>query len=71
MDLHLTDEQEPLVDTLSAIYARDSSPERVRAVEPHGFDKALWSQLLDLGIIAMALDEGAGGWGAVPTRMGG
>lgn len=64
MDLRPTDEQEQLVAAFAALYAKHSTPERVRAAEPLGFDKALWDQLLELGVVAMAVDEGHGGWDA-------
>ena len=69
MDLRLSDEQEQLVGALAALYARHAAPERVRASEPGGFDKALWDQLLELGIVAMAVEEEAGGWGASPLDL--
>src|SRR6478736_1738350 len=69
MDLRLSDEQQQLVDALAALYGRHASPERVRAAEPGGFDKALWDQLLELGIVAMAVDEADGGWGASPEDL--
>lgn len=64
MDLRPTPEQQQLVDTLAALYAKESPPERVRAAEPLGFDKALWERLIELGVLAMAAPEHAGGWGA-------
>ena len=69
MDLRLTDEQEQLVDAFVALYARHATPEHVRAAEPVGFDKALWDQLLELGVVAMAVDEAEGGWGASPLDL--
>jgi alkylation response protein AidB-like acyl-CoA dehydrogenase len=36
----------------------------VRAAEPLGFDKALWDQLGEMGVVAMAVDDDHGGWGA-------
>jgi len=62
MDLRLSDEQSQLVEALASLYGRHASPQRVRAAEPGGFDKALWHQLLELGIVAMAVGEDAGGW---------
>src|SRR5688572_23753828 len=64
MDLRLSPEQEQLVGTFAGLYAKESSTGRVRAAEPAGFDKALWGHLLDLGVVAMAVDEAHGGWGA-------
>ena len=59
MDLRLTDEQEQLVDAFAALYAKHSTPERVRAAEPVGFDPALWTRLVELGTVAMAVGEAA------------
>ena len=64
MDLRPSVEQQQLVDTYTGLYERHAPPERVRAAEPLGFDKALWEQLHELGTVAMAVDEPNGGWGA-------
>lgn len=64
MDLNLSPEQQQLVDTYSALYAKRSSSEQVRAAEPGGHDAELWSTLLGTGVLEMAVGEGAGGWGA-------
>ena len=67
MDLNLSDEQQQLVDSFGALYAKDSPPERVRAAEatePTGHDPELWLRLLENGAVEMAVDEASGGWGA-------
>ncbi len=64
MDLSLTDEQEHLVAAFSSLLAKESSTDRVRAAEPGGFDDALWRSLTEVGIVAMAVTEDQGGWGA-------
>jgi alkylation response protein AidB-like acyl-CoA dehydrogenase len=64
MDLRPSDEQQELVQAFAALYGRHATPDRVRAAEPLGFDKALWDQLTETGVVAMAVDEAAGGWGA-------
>jgi alkylation response protein AidB-like acyl-CoA dehydrogenase len=64
MDLRLTDEQEQLVGAFSALLTKQATTERIRASEPVGFDKALWDQLLETGVVAMAVPEADGGWGA-------
>lgn len=64
MDLRLTAEQSQLVDAFAALYAKASSSERVRAAEPLGFDPGLWAQLGEMGVVAMAVPEAVGGWGA-------
>lgn len=64
MDLRPSDEQLQLIDAFAALYAKESTPERVRDAEPLGFDHRLWSQLVELGALSMAVDESDGGWGA-------
>jgi len=64
VDLSLSPEQEQLVEAFAGLYAKQSPPERVRAAEPTGFDELLWGHLLELGVVAMAVDESHGGWGA-------
>jgi alkylation response protein AidB-like acyl-CoA dehydrogenase len=64
VDLSLSGEQRQLVDSFAALYARESTSERVRAAEPSGFDARLWKTLQENGVVHMAVDETAGGWGA-------
>jgi alkylation response protein AidB-like acyl-CoA dehydrogenase len=69
MDLSLSPEQEQLVDAFASLYAKHATPERVRDAEPVGFDKALWEQVQELGVVSMAVDEAHGGWGASPLEL--
>ncbi|MFI5507593.1 acyl-CoA dehydrogenase family protein [Mycobacterium sp. NPDC051804] len=69
MDLSLSGEQRQLVESFAAIYARESTSERVRAAEPSGFDPKLWKALLDTGAVEMAVDEASGGWGASEMEL--
>lgn len=69
MDLSLTAEQRQLVDSFGALFARESTSERVRAAEPRGFDPELWRALLEVGAVEMAVDEGAGGWDASELEL--
>ncbi len=64
VDLSVSGEQRQLVESFVALYARESSSERVRAAEPLGFDSQLWKALQENGVVAMAVAEAAGGWGA-------
>jgi alkylation response protein AidB-like acyl-CoA dehydrogenase len=64
VDLSLSGEQRQLVDSFAALYARESTSERARAAEPLGFDARLWKTLQENGVVHMAVDETAGGWGA-------
>ena len=69
MDLSLSGEQRQLVDSFAAMYARESTSERVRAAEPSGFDSRLWDALLETGALEMAVGEDAGGWGATEIEL--
>lgn len=69
MDLSLSGEQRQLVDSFAALYARESTPQRVRAAEPSGFDARLWKTLQDNGVVHMAVGEAAGGWGASELEL--
>jgi alkylation response protein AidB-like acyl-CoA dehydrogenase len=64
MDLSLSEEQEQLVGAFSALYAKESSSDRVRAAESTGHDPVLWERLSEVGVVEMALPEESGGWGA-------
>jgi alkylation response protein AidB-like acyl-CoA dehydrogenase len=64
VDLNPTDEQQQLIEGFGALYAKESSSERVRAAEPLGHDPDLWVRLVETGVIEMAVDEESGGWGA-------
>lgn len=69
MDLSLSDEQRQLVDSFAAMYARESTSQRVRAAEPLGFDSRLWKALLETGAVHMAVGEAADGWGATELEL--
>ncbi|MGO8873034.1 MAG: acyl-CoA dehydrogenase family protein [Acidimicrobiales bacterium] len=64
MELRPSDEQQQLIDAYASLYAKESSPEHVRAAEPLGFDHGLWTRLVEMGSVSMAVDEDHGGWGA-------
>ncbi len=70
MDLSPTTEQQQLVDAFSALYAKESSTDRVRAAEPAGHDPALWERLCEVGALEMAVPEASGGWGASMSDLG-
>ncbi|GAC1647268.1 MAG: acyl-CoA dehydrogenase family protein [Mycobacterium sp.] len=69
MDLSVSSEQRQLVDSFAALYAQESTSHRVRAAEPLGFDSQLWKVLQDSGVVEMAVDEAAGGWGASELEL--
>ena len=64
MDLNPSEEQQLLIEAFGALYAKESSPERVRAAEPSGHDPDLWHRLRENGVLEMAVDEASGGSGA-------
>ncbi len=64
MNLALSEEQELLRDTFAQLFAAESSPARVRAAEPLGFDPALWKALAESGALAIRVGEAQGGAGA-------
>ena len=64
MNLGLSEEQELFRDTFARLFAAESSPERVRAAEPSGFDAALWKTLADADALGLRVPEAHGGSGA-------
>ena len=63
-DYALADEQSDLRAVLQQFFSDHSPAERVRAAEPLGFDRALWEQVVQVGISKLALPEEVGGQGA-------
>ena len=61
MDLSDSEEQSTLRKHLANFFARESTPERVRASEPLGFDPRLWSELVAMGLPSMAVPEASAG----------
>jgi len=64
MDLGLSADQVLLRDSFADFFTKESSPDRVRAAEPLGFDDALWSQFVAMGAPTMGVPESLGGGGA-------
>jgi alkylation response protein AidB-like acyl-CoA dehydrogenase len=64
VNLGLTEEQEAVREVFAALFAKESSPERVRAAEPLGHDPALWRHLIATGALGVAVPESDGGGGA-------
>ncbi len=54
MKLDLSDDQRALRASLAALLSKESSPSRVRAAEPLGFDPELWRRLTHVGVPGMA-----------------
>lgn len=61
MNLQLSDEQTMLQDVFARLFAKESSPERVRSAEPLGFDKALWAELVAVEAPMLRVGEAHGG----------
>lgn len=63
MNFDLTDDQEMVRDTFARFLDDNSSPARVRAALPSGFDRELWTGLAELGAFGIRVPEEAGGLG--------
>lgn len=63
MQLGIPDESVPVKDVFERFFAAESTPARVRAAEPVGFDAALWRSLVDLDAPFMRLPAEADGGG--------
>jgi alkylation response protein AidB-like acyl-CoA dehydrogenase len=53
LNLQLDDEQGMLRESLDRLFQKESTSARVRAAEPLGFDPALWSEIVALGLPLM------------------
>src|SRR5687768_15839611 len=69
MDLSFTPDQDALREATTRLYGKESHPERVREAEPGGFDPALWSAAVAMGLPTMAVPEELGGAGASLTDL--
>ena len=63
MDLSYSDEQRDLRESLATFFSKESTPERVRAAEPTGFDPGLWEKIAAMGLPSMAVAQDLGGGG--------
>jgi alkylation response protein AidB-like acyl-CoA dehydrogenase len=66
MDFAYSDEQQAAIDLAGQILADHCAPQKLRALELAGgprFDRALWQQLAEAGLIAAGLPEAQGGAG--------
>lgn len=71
MKLDLSEGQTLLRDAVARVFAHESTPARIRAAEERdGFDQALWTKLVELGLPAMrASDPGEGGYGLLDATL--
>lgn len=63
MKLGLPDDSRAVLEMFEGFFATESSPARVRAAEPLGFDAALWNELVSIEAPFMRLSADAGGGG--------
>jgi alkylation response protein AidB-like acyl-CoA dehydrogenase len=63
MKLTLPDDSLPVREMFERFFAAESTPARVRAAEPVGFDPALWRELVNLDAPFLRLGAEAGGGG--------
>jgi len=63
MNFDLTEDQEMIRETFARFLDDNSTPDRVRAAMPSGFDAALWCGLAELGAFGIRVPEEAGGLG--------
>lgn len=62
MDFQLTDEQTLLADTTRDLLSGYDTEKRNKVVETEpGFDRAVWSQLAEVGVLGLGFDEDSGG----------
>src|SRR5271155_892635 len=63
MNFQLSDQQVLLREQFGKLFRQESTPARIRAAEPLGFDSALWTQLVAFGAPTMRVPEALGGGG--------
>ena len=64
MNFDLSEEQQVVGDLAAKLFADLATTERVKAIEAaDGFDRDLWRELADAGLLALPLAESAGGIG--------
>ncbi len=63
MNFELSDDQRMMRETFARFLDENSSSERVRAAQPSGFDRQLWTGLAELGAFGLRVPEESGGLG--------
>jgi alkylation response protein AidB-like acyl-CoA dehydrogenase len=71
VDLSLSPEQQAVREAFATVFAKESSPARVREVEADGFDPRLWSTVQVMGAIDVGIpsDQGGGGGGLLELSL--
>lgn len=71
MDFDLTEEQSLLQDSVSKLLASTYSFDQRKAMRtaPAGYDRAMWQQFADLGLLALPFAESDGGLAGGPTDV--
>jgi alkylation response protein AidB-like acyl-CoA dehydrogenase len=64
VNLRLTEEQQALRETFAVLFAKECTPDVVRAAEPLGHDASLWARMSDIGLLHIGVPEDLGGAGA-------
>jgi alkylation response protein AidB-like acyl-CoA dehydrogenase len=60
-DFSLDENQEAVREAFAEFFAKECTTSTVRAAEPLGYDEALWSKLLGMGVATMSLPASQGG----------
>jgi alkylation response protein AidB-like acyl-CoA dehydrogenase len=69
MNLSMTSDQLALADLFGKIFRTESTPARIRAAEPLGWDGRLWDIVTSAGAPTMALAESLGGGAASKSDL--
>lgn len=63
MQLDISEDRRILQDHVEKLLRNASTPERIRSVEPLGFDPSLWAELAEFGLFSLRAPTAAGGMG--------
>jgi hypothetical protein len=61
VNLALTEEQEFVGQSFSALFAKEASPESIRAAEPFSHDSARWNRIVETGALGVGVGDDRGG----------
>ena len=68
-DLGQSEDERIVQETFRTFFAKESTPEVVRAAEPFGHSVALWTALAEMGAQGMGVAEANGGGGATLGQL--